>query len=87
MRELTVFTTTILEVVNILDYSQVLKRLVIWALVFGTLFPIKYISTLQELFVWNTASVGDLNETNTVEHTDSSYTDYLTNPIDSNFAF
>ena len=39
------------------------------------------------LFVWNTASVGDLNETNTVEPTDSSYTDYLTNPIDSNFAF
>ena len=28
-----------------------------------------------------------MNETNTVEHMDSSYTDYLTNQIDSNFAF
>ena len=28
-----------------------------------------------------------MNETNTVEQMDSSYTDYLTNQIDSNFAF
>ena len=28
-----------------------------------------------------------LNETNTVEHMDSSYTDYLINQIESNFAF
>ena len=33
------------------------------------------------------ASIGEMNETNTVEHMDSSYTDYLTNQIDSNFAF
>ena len=31
--------------------------------------------------------IGEMNETNTVEHMDSSYTDYLTNLIDSNFAF
>ena len=28
-----------------------------------------------------------MKETNTVEHMDFSYTDYLTNQIDSNFAF
>ena len=33
------------------------------------------------------ASIGEMNETNTVEHMDSSYKDYLTNRIDSNFAF
>ena len=33
------------------------------------------------------ASIGEMNETNTVEHMDSSYTDYLTNQIDSNFVF
>ena len=33
------------------------------------------------------ASIGEMNETNTVEHMDLSYTDYLTNEIDSNFAF
>ena len=33
------------------------------------------------------ASIGEMNKTNTVEHMDSSYTDYLTNQIDSNFAF
>ena len=33
------------------------------------------------------ASIGEMNETNTVEHMDSSYTDYLANPIGSNFAF
>ena len=33
------------------------------------------------------ASIGEMNETNTVEHMDPSFTDYLTNQIDSNFAF
>ena len=33
------------------------------------------------------ASIGEMNETNTVAHMDSSYTDYLTNQIDSNFCF
>ena len=33
------------------------------------------------------AFIGEMDETNTVEHMDSSYTDYLTNQIDSNFAF
>ena len=32
-------------------------------------------------------SIGEMNETNTVEHMDSSYKDYLTNQIDSSFAF
>ena len=33
------------------------------------------------------ASIGEINETNTVEHMDSSYTDYLTNQTDSNLLF
>ena len=33
------------------------------------------------------ASIGEMNETITVEHMDSSYTDYFTKSIDSNFAF
>ena len=32
-------------------------------------------------------SIGEMNETNTVEHMDLNYTDYLTNQVDSNFAF
>ena len=33
------------------------------------------------------ASIGEMNETNTAEHVDSSYKDYLTKRIDSNFDF
>ena len=33
------------------------------------------------------ASIGEMNETNTAEHVDSSYKDYLTKQIDSNFDF
>ena len=33
------------------------------------------------------SSIGEMNETNTAEHVDSSYKDYLTKQIDSNFDF
>ena len=33
------------------------------------------------------AFIGEMNETNTAEHVDSSYKDYLTKQIDSNFDF
>ena len=33
------------------------------------------------------ASIGEMNETNTAEHVDSSYKDYLTKQIDFNFDF
>ena len=42
---------------------------------------------IADNFNFFVASIGEINETNTAEHVDSSYKDYLTKQIDSNFDF
>ena len=42
---------------------------------------------IADIFILFSASIGEMNETNTAEHVGSSYKDYLTKHIDSNIDF